>query len=357
MAVKRVTMKDIAEACGLSRFTVSKVFNGRASVPEATRRAVIAKAEELGYGKPPASAEHDAERDAERGAGHGAEAKQQPRSIALLTQHKLLSHNFGAYFLTSFTDQLSRNGYSLKLFEVSDEEIKAKALPPHLDRESVSGILCIELFDKDYQDMVAGLGIPIVFVDGYAGASRTIMNCDCVMMENSACIIALMHKLFSAGAERIGFVGDKDHCDSFFQRWGGYFTALYENGIPFDRGLCILDRDSDDYGSVDFYLEKLRAMPRLPDAFVCANDYIAIHLMEAIKKLGLRIPGDIMITGFDGSPEASLVDPALTTVSIQSIEIGRLSADVISNRIMHPDRPYRRVFSVSTPVFAESTER
>lgn len=344
MAVKRVTMKDIANACGLSRFTVSKVFNGNGSVPEATRRAVIAKAEELGYGRPPESALQNAEPAPQR-------------SVALLTQHKLLTHNFGAYFLTSFTDQLSRMGYSLKLFEVSPEEIDAKKLPPHFESESVLGILCIELFNREYQDMVAGLGIPCVFVDSYAGASRTVMNCDCVMMENSACIIALMNKLLSAGAERIGFVGDKDHCDSFFQRWAGYFMALYENGIALDPGVCILDRDSDDYGNVDFYLEKLRAMPCLPDAFVCANDYIAIHLMSAVKKLGLRIPEDVMITGFDGSPEASLVDPALTTVSIQSSEIGKLSANVLDNRILNPDSTYRRVFVLSTPVFAESTER
>lgn len=344
MGVKRVTMQDIADACGLSRFTVSKVFNGNGSVPEATRRAVIAKAEELGYGRPPESARQKAEPAPQR-------------SVALLTQHKLLTHDFGAYFLTSFTDQLSRMGYSLKLFEVSPAEISEKKLPPHFERESISGVLCIELFDSGYQEMVAGLGLPIVFVDGYAGVSRTIMNCDCVMMENSACILALMRKLFSAGAERIGFVGDKDHCYSFFQRWAGYFTALYENGIAFDPGVCILDSDSDDYGSVDFYLEKLGAMPRIPDAFVCANDYIAIHLMAALKQLGLRIPEDVMITGFDGSPEASLVVPSLTTVSIQSTEIGRLSADVLNNRILNPDRPYRRIFVVSNPVFAESTER
>lgn len=344
MGVKRVTMQDIADACGLSRFTVSKVFNGNGSVPEATRRAVIAKAEELGYGRPPESARQKAEPAPQR-------------SVALLTQHKLLTHDFGAYFLTSFTDQLSRTGYSLKLFEVSPAEISEKKLPPHFERESISGVLCIELFDSGYQEMVAGLGLPIVFVDGYAASSRTIMSCDCVMMENSASIIALMNKLFSAGAEKIGFVGDKGHCDSFFQRWAGYYTALYEKHIAFDPGVCILDSDSDDYGSVDFYLEKLGAMPRIPDAFVCANDHIAIHLMAALKQLGLRIPEDVMITGFDGSPEASLVVPSLTTVSIQSTEIGRLSADVLNNRILNPDRPYRRIFVVSNPVFAESTER
>ena len=90
MAVKRVTMQDIAAACGLSRNTVSKVFNERGSVPEGTRRLVLAKARELGYHHQPLE-EAPAEGP---GGGH----------IAVLTQHKLLSHSFGAFFITSFTD-------------------------------------------------------------------------------------------------------------------------------------------------------------------------------------------------------------------------------------------------------------
>ena len=84
MARKRITTQDIAQACGLSRNTVSKVFNDRGAVPEETRRLVLDKARQLGYTQLPAE------------SGQG-------RSIALLTQHKLLSHNFGAFFITSFT--------------------------------------------------------------------------------------------------------------------------------------------------------------------------------------------------------------------------------------------------------------
>ena len=113
MALKRVTMQDIADACSLSRNTVSKVFNGRGSVPEATRKQVLAKARELGYSQSPAG-------DA---AGSGG-------NIALLTQHKLLSHSFGAFFITSFTDQICRIIYFLSRHVRSLSRISAKTVYP-----------------------------------------------------------------------------------------------------------------------------------------------------------------------------------------------------------------------------------
>ena len=105
MAIKRITMQDVADACGLSRNTVSKVFNGRGSVPEATKKLVLEKARALGYYQPTRESLSGAE------SGRG--------NIALLTQHKLLSHNFGAFFITSFTDQICRSGYTIKMYEVS----------------------------------------------------------------------------------------------------------------------------------------------------------------------------------------------------------------------------------------------
>ena len=60
-------------------------------------------------------------------------------------------------------------------------------------------------------------------------------------------------------------------------------------------------------------------MPTLPDAFVCANDYLAMHLMGTLKK-GLSIPKDIMVTGFDSTSQSALVEPSLTTVAISALK-------------------------------------
>ena len=341
MALKRVTMQDIAAACGLSRNTVSKVFNARGSVPESTRKLVLATARELGYQQPPADAL--------------AGVRTEKGSIAVLSQHKLLSHNFGAFFLTSFTNQISRAGYAMKMYELSPAEIAEKRLPPHLRLEETEGLLAIELFDRGYLDMICALEKPVVFVDSYAGASLAPIRCDCISMENAASLRALVRRMIDAGARRIGFVGDFRHCNSFYERWIGYSMALSEAGLERDEALCILDRDSEAYGDPDWLLEKLRAMPALPEGFACANDYLAIHLMAALKKLGLTIPGDVLVTGFDGSLEASMVSPSLSTARIPSHEIGRLAASLLTERIRSPETPFRWTYVACRPIRGEST--
>lgn len=339
MALKRITMQQIAAACGLSRNTVSKVFNGRGSVPGSTKNLVIAKARELGY------YQYSVENVA-RGRRDG--------NIALLTQHKLLSHNFGAYFITSFTDQISRSGHTMQMYEVSTEELAEKKLPPLFNLEQTAGILGIELFDREYIDMICSLNKPTVFVDGYARASKTLIQCDFVSMENITSETAIVNRMISSGAERLGFVGDIEHCNSFYERWIGFCTVLGDAGIPLSRDLCILKEDSVLYGDTKWLLEQLAALPDMPDAFVCANDYLAIHLMTALKMKGLSIPEDVMVAGFDGSPEAGIIEPSLTTARIPSEDIGRLAATILARRIQLPEFPFHWTYVKTSPVWGGS---
>ena len=147
MPAKRVTMHDIADACGLSRNTVSKVFNGRGAVPQDTQALVMKKAEELGYGSPVGTS-------LTRSEEHG-------KNIALLTCSMPRGSHLGTSLLTSFTDQISRSGYSLKIFEISQEELKRSILPTYFSPEQTAGIICIELFSADYLNMICDLGIPM----------------------------------------------------------------------------------------------------------------------------------------------------------------------------------------------------
>ncbi len=341
MAHRRVTIQDIADACGLSRNTVSKVFNNRGAVPEATKRTVLQKAKELGYYQLPES-------------GMSAPVGQ-ACNIALLTGNDPQGHSFGSLVITSFTDQISRAGYNLKMFRVSEEEAANRSLPPHLLLNETAGIIAIELFDKEYCDMLCTVGIPTVFIDTYANSGISLLNSDLVTMENYTSTALLTRHLIRCGATCFGFVGDIAHCLSFKERWMGYRTALQEAGLSSVEPCSILAKDDAPYGDTDWLLEQLRAMPRIPDAFVCANDYLAIHLMTAVKKMGLSVPNDVMITGFDGSPESSVVDPPLTTAQIPSMDLGRIAAYILLNRIQNPSRPNMRVYVNTVPLLRDST--
>ena len=342
MAVKRITMQDIADACGLSRNTVSKVFNGRGAVPAATRTLILQTAGRLGYGLP-------AELQAE-------DAQPASRIIALLTSNMPVDYHFGTFFVTTFTDQICRAGYTLKMFEISASELQQKHLPPHFIPEQMAGIVAIELFDADYLNMICSLGLPTVVIDSPVHAVINLFPCDYVSMENVASIHMIMKQLVALGARRIGFVGDKEHCGSFYERWFGYRMGLEQAGLTLDESLCILEPDGSPYNNPDWLIRQIDRMPVLPDAFVCANDYLAIHLMNALKKKGLSIPDDIMVTGFDGTSQSALVDPPLTTVRIPSIEIGRMSADTLLTRIQTPDLPFSWTHVRTNPEWRKSTK-
>ena len=340
MPTKRVTMQDIADACGLSRNTVSKAFNGRGAVPQGTRDLILRKAAELGYGAP-------AEAPPPAAAGGG--------SIALITSQMPRDFHFGTIFMPSFTDQISRSGYTLKIFEISPEELEQKKLPPHFSPDRISGLVGIEMFDRDYLKMICSLGLPTVMVDGPAHAFAEPIPCDFVTMENVSGIVSVVHRMYEKGARRVGFMGDKEHCASFFERWVGYTSALNILGLPVEEKICLLMPDGSPVDDPEWMIGQLDRMPVLPDAFACVNDYQAIHLMNALRKKGLRVPEDVMVAGFDGTSQAALVDPPLSTVRIPSTEMGRMAADLLLYRIHSPEIPYVWIRVRTEPVWRRST--
>ncbi len=342
MAMKRVTMADIAEACGLSRNTVSKIFNNRGAVPDTTKQTVLRKAQEMGYHIVPEA--------------EASPAVARNRNIALLTTHMPTNYHFGTFLISAFADQLSREGYVLTMCEITPEELAAKRLPSHISVDQTAGILAIELFDRDYHEMLCDLGIPVLFVDSFYGANYTVLRCDMISMENISSTYALCCHLIAAGAKSIGFVGDNKHCSSFQARWNGFCAAMLDAGLPVNTALCILDPDSEQYSDPDWLYSKIRTMPTIPDAFVCANDFLALNIISTLKRHNIAIPGDVMVTGFDGTPQSAIVEPSLTTAQIPSAEIGRIAADALLGRIENPGRPFRRIYVNSTPQWRNSTK-
>ena len=346
MARNRITMQQLASACGLSRNTVSKVFNDRGSVPKATRKLVLQKARELGYYQPleeePAKAET-------------------PRlqNIVLLTR-KIpipIETHFCAFFLPAFMERLSRAGYMLTMYEVSNEEMRSLTLPEQVTLEQAAGISVIEMFDPAYLAMLCSLGLPCITVDSYASAHLSPLRCDFISMENIASSAAVTEHVIAAGARRLGFVGDPEHCSSFYQRWTGFTTAMQREALPLERSLCILDEDSPNYSDEGWLRARLEAMPAMPDALICANDFLALSVLNTLKGMGLSVPGDVMVTGFDGIPQSAVVEPSLTTVQIPNAEIGYMAADLLLDRMQYPDRPFRSTYVQTTPVWRSSTAR
>ena len=352
MAIKRITMQELADACGLSRNTVSKIFNERGTVPEATKQFVLQKAEEMGYMQLNLD-----KTDYTTSSSTPASSAEKPalKIIALLTKRIPNDYHFGALFLPAFTERLSRIGYTLTMYEVKEDELKNRQLPKHLSLEQTAGIITIEIFDREYLSMLSDINIPLLAVDAFAGADITIMDYDFISMENIASTIKLTSHIISKGAKKLGFIGDIKHCNSFYERFLGFSRALENNDIKLEKSLCILKDDSEPYYDINWLTEQIKAMPCLPDSFICANDFLAINVLKALKQMNLSVPKDIMLAGFDGILQSEVIEPSLTTVQIPSKEIGKMAAELLLDRINKRDKPFRRVYVNTNPVFRNST--
>ncbi|MGZ7440893.1 LacI family DNA-binding transcriptional regulator [Paenibacillus sp. TH7-28] len=342
MAKEKVTIQDIADALGISRNTASKALNGSESIPAETRNKVIRKAIELKYKQ---FAFMDSDGLLSKSSGN----------IALLTENLPNTSHFGSTLISGLEKRISAEGYNLSIHIVRDIEQKSLSLPNNFDAANVDGIICIELFDLEYSNLITGLGIPTIFIDCSAYVCYPDFRADVLLMENEHSTYQLTRKLIDGGYKSFGFIGDYNHCRSFNERWAGFNRALTEAGIALDLSRCIIDDDRLFFSTPEWMDERVAGIRELPSAFVCANDYIAVSVMKAMKNRNLSIPQDIVICGFDNGPESVIVEPHLTTVHIFSNEMGVKAAEMLLSRIKDPNQPYQVSHIYTKPVIREST--
>ncbi|MGG4035686.1 LacI family DNA-binding transcriptional regulator [Paenibacillus cisolokensis] len=342
MAKEKVTIQDIADALGISRNTASKALNGNESIPAETRNKVIKKAIELKYKQ---FAFMDSDSILSKSSGN----------IALLTENLPNTSHFGSALISGLEKRISAEGYNLSIHIVRDIERKSLTLPNNFNKSHVDGIICIELFDLEYSKLISNLGIPTIFIDCSASICFPEFRADILLMENEHSTYALTKKLIDAGYASFGFVGDYNHCLSFNERWAGFNRALAEVGIEPNLSQCIVDEDRFFFSKPEWMDERLDEMGALPSVFMCANDFLAVGLMKALKNRNLAIPQDIVVCGFDNAPESVIVEPQLTTVHIYSNEMGIKAAEMLLSRIGNPNQPYQISHIFTKPIIRETT--
>ncbi|MEC0125703.1 LacI family DNA-binding transcriptional regulator [Paenibacillus pabuli] len=342
MAKEKVTIQDIADALGISRNTASKALNDSGNIPEETRNRVIKKAIELKYKQFAfMESEHVLTKTS--------------RNIALLTENLPNTSHFGSLLISGLEKRISAEGYNLSIHIVREIDQDSLTLPNNFDISNVDGIICIELFDLNYTQLITDLGIPTIFIDCASNVCYPDFHADLLLMENEHSTYQLTKKLIESGYNHIGFAGDYNHCKSFNERWVGYHRAMLESGLQVDLSQCIVDDDRLFFSKPGWLKERVAELESLPDAYVCANDFIAVELIRALKARNVTVPQDIVVCGFDNAPESRIIEPPLTTVHIYSNEMGIRAAEMLLSRIDHPSQPYQISHIVTKPIIREST--
>lgn len=347
---KKVTIQDIADALGISRNTVSKAINNSEGLADSTREKILQKAIEMGYkqfsyaGSLAAISGAPAASESERPQAPGYQGE-----IALLTGSFLTHSHFASLMLDKFQREISQLGYTMNTHRVTGTELANKTLPITMNMEQVKAIMCIEMFDWDYDEMLCGLDIPVLFVDGPAKRSGKSLPADQLYMDNTTEITRFVNDMLEKGFTKIGFVGNYDHCQSFFERYTAFYLTMLMAGQKVENRFVIKESRREELTVA------IASLKELPEVFVCANDFVATDLMQALAAVGKRVPDDVLVCGFDDSAESRLSKPPLTTVHIHTQIIAFTAVHLLISRIQEPSLDYRTVHTQTDLIYREST--
>lgn len=340
----KVLIQDLARTLSLSRNTISKALKNDEAVMESTRIRIAQAALDMGYSRvDPALLELVRSRRQESGS---------KRYAILMTD--FADDDFWRGIIWGITEQFRQVKGSCLLVLTTAEEIRANTLPEAIVSEKLDGVICLTIFPEAYYRLLEQQGLPIVSFDMQPLPVPYPPHFDVLYPEGEQSVYEITADLIRRGCRRIAFVGDLYHSQSLRDRYRGFRRAMTEASLTVDEADC-LTRDADRFYNRDTLEKRLDAMGELPDAFVCANDHIALDVMQYLKKRGVAIPQQVAVTGFDNKRECTIIEPHLTSVNTSSKRIGARLAQQLLWRISNPRMHCETVIIGTSPVFRESS--
>ena len=338
--MKKVTIQDIADELGVSRNTVSKAINNAGSLADATRERILRKAVEMGYKQFSYIKVHP---------GAAEYRLQEKGEIALLCGNVIASAHYASLMLDRMKKDFPRYGYKLNTYLVERENFLQRTLPPTFDPGRICAIICVEMFDRAYDEMICSLGLPVLLVDGPNKCGGINLPADQLYMDNTTAITRFVNDMLARGKRRIGFIGDCDSCQSLFERYAAFRCAMLMANVPVEKRFCIKTDVREEVENA------LASLSDLPEVFICAHDLVATEAIYALRKLGVSVPGDVLVCGFNDSPHSRIMSPALTTVHIHTGVMAVAAIQLLLSRIDEPSLDYRIVHTETELIYRDST--
>ena len=309
-----VSMKDIAQRCGVSVATVSKALNGQPDIGEETRTRISAVAEEMGYMTNSAARALKTNRTYNLGV------------LFVDERRSGLGHEYFSSMLESFKVEAENHGYDITFIN-HNVGGRTTSYLQHCLYRGVDGVViaCVDFTDPRVRELVDS-SIPLVTID------HVFNNRLAVVSDNVNGVEALVRYVHGKGHRKIAFLhGERTTVTR--NRLTGFYRACEELGIEVPEDYireCV-------YHDPDRCARETRALMALPDRPTCIifpDDFSYIGGMNALKEMGLRIPEDISAVGYDGIHLARVMN--LTTYSQNTQALGRIAAEKLISLIERP---------------------
>lgn len=338
------SINDIAAYLGLSRNTVSKAINGKPGVSEETRKKIIETAVSMKYRQFLLTEELPRK-------------EKQTGSIILLTK-STAQPGFWLNVMEGIKEEIEETGLTLAMSIVSDEEINNCTIPPILFQSDVRGIVLVEVCNNDMCRKLLTLNIPMVSVDYPREMSGISDQMDVVTMENKENIKILVHKLYNSGRRKFAFAGNivsNNTSQGVIERHEAFTTALEECGLRELKDCSLTDFPQDNFMNLTGIISRMKTFKVHPDTYICCNDWTAIQMMHALSTIGLSVPEDVAIAGFDDIGEAAETIPSLTTIRTPKELLGRETVHCLLTKIKDPSRASVHITAATELITRDST--
>ena len=301
---KKVTIADIAESVGVSKNSVSLALRGLDGVGPDLRRRIIEKSIEMGYLN-----------------DQSMPSALQDACVAVVVPEYVHGDAFFySEILWAIDNELTAHGACSVHIVVTKEMEEAGELPTLPKGLDVIGLLLVGIFDAAYMEKLKTVELPQITVDmmhngfPYIGSSNLMGG------------LTATKKLIELGHKEIGFIGPIYAAPSIYERWNGFNLAMGEAGLPVKNAYNILgDGNFLPFNTEEALEPYVSKMEKLPTAWFCAGDRIAIAMIHLLTRMGKRIPEDISIMGFDDILAAQMVLPCLTTIRTDRQLMGKLA--------------------------------
>lgn len=334
--MSKVTIYDVARLANCSTATVSLVFSGSERIRPKTRQHVLDVANTLGY-----TPNYIAQ----------SLSKKNTNTLGVIVPN--IDNPLFSQMISGIESYANSKGYNL-ILGLSDSNRKKEIFYLEmLQRERVDGLIVLPTF---LDSLIDKLNIPdsskspiVLCGSSGNGAKLNIGYAKCDNHEGAR--LAVSH-LIDTGRKRIGCIFPVYSEQQYFTRKEGYKEALEQHGIDYDESLikiCASDNDSIFEATRELFMEKH------PDAIFCLYDYCAISVLRAISIMGLRIPEDISVIGYDNIPLSNYLPTSLSTIDTQSKIVGQKAAEILIEKITDPDAQIKQITIKPELVIREST--
>lgn len=309
------TLDDVARAAGVSTATVSRCLNEKQKVAAKTRERVMQAVEQLGYTP-----------------NFNARAMAAKRSYTIGAIIPTMENAIFARGLQAFQEALHELGYNLLVASSAYQPEREAAQMRALVARGADGLLLIgyERAPADYE-FLARRGIPAVL----AWAAMPDKAQAFVGFDNEAAMRTLADRVIAMGHRRVGVIsGIVDGNDRAADRLKGIIASWQAHGFAADD-LSIMQTSYGIDTGADAFAQLMGAAQR-PTVVMCGNDVLAAGAIAKAREMGMHVPDDVSITGFDDIELAKHVHPALTTVHVPHRKMGRIAARALVDLIEDP---------------------